>query len=326
MSIKSLNIPRCDVMTRSAFPASTYHSIRRKLLKSYYEKLKKLYWNDQGLLSLMETHTTISSAILSGTPLALGRLGGVEASILMWAKTIPRTWERMLLSSSFTDTSLGATNAGIRPRNKISYRIFSDILWEALENLDLQGVWSEGYEAACLPLLKKRALFDVETIAPDGSNPSHWMFSLEGKRVLVVTPFKETITKQIPKLGKIWNEGTRMKGVDFCLIQFPYLIDEQCTETWWEVYNKIGDHVADGDYDVALFGCGGLGLPFSSLAKNAGKVGIHLGGHAQLLFGIYGKRHLEQEWSKMKINAAWTRPIESEVPESALRVEERCYW
>lgn len=37
---------------------------------------------------------------------------------------------------------------------------------------------------------------------------------------------------------------------------FSYLIDEGCEETWWEVYERIGQVISAGNYDVALFGCG----------------------------------------------------------------------
>ena len=36
--------------------------------------------------------------------------------------------------------------------------------------------------------------------------------------------------------------------------------------------------VKAGDYDVALMGCGGLGLPLAAAAKTAGRIGIHLVG------------------------------------------------
>ena len=195
-----------------------------------------------------------------------------------------------------------------------------------MEGLDLQGVWSSGYEAVCIGKGANREFFNVEITSPDGANPKHWLSSLKGKRVLVESPFDGTVQKQIPRLAEIWPQSTWMTGTDFCSVPFPYLIDEGCPETWWEVYSRIGKIVSAGNYDVALFGCGGLGLPFAHLAKKAGRVGIHLGGHLQLIFGIYGKRHLEQKWHRQHINEAWVRPEASEVAKTASRVEGGCYW
>ncbi len=89
------------------------------------------------------------------------------------------------------------------------------------------------------------------------------------------------------------------------------------------VWNEMLEIVKAGDYDVALMGCGGLGLPLAAAAKTAGRVGIHLGGHLQLVFGIYGQRHLEQEWHARWINDAGVRPGADEVPKTtnALRTD-----
>jgi hypothetical protein len=51
-----------------------------------------------------------------------------------------------------------------------------------------------------------------------------------------------------------------------------------------------------------------------------------LGGHLQLIFGIYGQRHLNQSWFRDQMNSYWVRPDSSEVPLSANRVEGGCYW
>ena len=310
------NLPGLSVLLR----------LRQGLFNRWLAVRGRKFWEKNRLISPAEFHSRVVKAVANGQPLAVGRLGGVEASIVMWAKGIPSCHWRPDFWTLFADTANGATNAGIRPRNRESYRAFADLAWEALEGLDLQGVWSAGHESACLQMLGLRSLFNGEITGPDGENPNHWMRSLQGKRVLVVSPFFGTIDKQIPKLSAVWPKMPWLEETYFEMVPFPYLIDEECSETWWEVYNRIGAIVSRGDYDVALFGCGGLGLLFAHLAKKAGRVGIHLGGHLQLIFGIYGQRHLEQEWHRKHINEAWVRPGGNEVPVSAKRVEGGCYW
>jgi hypothetical protein len=320
-------IPRKDEIPGKTWRLGSYFGRLRQLLRNrWLGRQKKAFWSRNQLLSTEDTHATITEAILSGKPLAVGRLGGVEASIIMWARGLPAEGWKLHLKFWFSETANGATNAGVRPRNKKSYREFARIAWEALENLDLHGVWSVGYEAVCLRFLKRRGLFDGEVIAPGGDDPNHWMLALQGRRVLVVSPFSETITRQIPNLDRVWPKHSWSPKIDFEIVPFPYLIDEGCPETWWQVYERIGRVVSRGNYDVALFGCGGLGLLFADLAKKSGRVGIQLGGQLQLLFGIYGKRHLEQEWHRKHINDAWVRPDDREIPKSAQRVEGGCYW
>ncbi|TDU71402.1 hypothetical protein EI77_02526 [Prosthecobacter fusiformis] len=283
-------------------------------------------WERHEICEMDVAHQEICRAISEGRPYAVGRLGGVEASVLMWALGIKAETGLLSQPLGFLATRFAATNAGIRPRNKPSYRTFAKLCEESLEILDCQGVWKNPYEASCLALLPERRLVDVETLAPSDVQGDHWMNALEGKRVLVVSPFASTIQSQIPKLGRVWEKRGWVPGVEFTVVSFPYLIDENCDEPWWQVYTRIASVIASADYDVGLFGCGGLGLLFAAEAKRSGKVGLHLGGHLQLLFGIYGKRHLEQEWFRKMINQDWVRPISSEIPKTSQRVENGCYW
>jgi hypothetical protein len=300
--------------------------IRRKLAIRISRPKGLRYWAAHELLSLEQLHARITQAIKTAEPMAVGRLGGVEGLIVRWACGIPGGLPLSLRRPIYRETTIGATNAGIRPRNRESYRLFGNLAYEALGHMDLRGVWKTDDEAVVLSRLLSAPVFNVETIAPSISNPEHWMRAMDGKRVLVVSPFETTIQRQIPHLAKVWSGANWKPEVDFRIVKFPYLIDESYPESWWEVYNRIGTVVSEGDYDVALFGCGGLGLPFAALAKAAGRVGIHLGGHLQLLFGICGQRHLDQHWHGVSINSHWVRPDESEVPQSAQRVENRCYW
>lgn len=81
------------------------------------------------------------------------------------------------------------------------------------------------------------------------------------------------------------------------------------------------------EFDIALIGCGAYGFPLSVHAKRLGKVGIHLAGWTQMLFGIYGKRWLvdQPQYAKF-INENWVRPSLDEVPQNASKVEGGCYW
>ena len=296
--------------------------LRNRWLRLHGEK----FWTGRELMGYQDVYRKITDSIQTRIPYAVGRLGGVEANLIMCGKQIPSFFWRPDSWTLFADTVTGATNAGIRPRNPQSYRVFARLAWDALQQLDLLGVWKTGYEAICLGPHTKKKFFDVELTGPNGENDAHWMRALKGRRVLVISPFTVTIQSQMPKLGKIWPEMPWLAETDFNLVPFPYLIDEDYPETWWEVYERIGKIVSAGKYDVALFGCGGLGLPFAQLAKDAGRVGIHLGGHLQLIFGIYGQRHLNQSWFRDQMNEYWVRPDSSEVPLCAKRVEGGCYW
>ncbi len=300
--------------------------LRQRLISHLWKRRAMHFWKSRSLLDFDGLHARISTSIRDREAFAIGRIGGVEANIIFWARGMPSSFPDSLTRPYFSQTAAGSTNAGIRPRNRESYRLFAGLAYRAFETLDLCGVWCTHYEPFIMSGFPSFRMFDSETIAPSINGRGHWMRALDGKRVLVVSPFETTIRRQIPRLADVWSHAEWKPDIDFRVLRFPYLIDEGCPETWWDVHNRIGAIVADGGYDVALFGCGGLGLPFAAIAKQAGKVGIQLGGHLQLLFGIYGSRHLQQDWHRISMNPHWVPPDPSEIPQSASRVENRCYW
>lgn len=306
------------------FISDFLNRFRRRIANKWVNARSRRFWAEHPLLSNAEVHRRISDAIKTNQPFSVARLGGVEASILIWAMSETRLLDRFFFP--FSSTNQGATNAGVRPRYKSSYRFFAELCSEALDGIDLQGVWRTAHEAVCLKHQKTAAYFDLESAGPEGKNDKHWLCAVKGKKVLVVSPFSDSINFQIPLLCKVWPCMNWMDGTNFVVEPFPYLIDDECPEAWWDVYSRIGRVVSRGDYDVALFGCGGLGLPFAHLAKKSGRMGIHMGGHLQMVFGIYGERHLHQSWFRNQINCFWKRPNLDEVPKSAKRVEGGCYW
>jgi hypothetical protein len=79
-------------------------------------------------------------------------------------------------------------------------------------------------------------------------------------------------------------------------------------------------------FDVALIGCGAAGLPLAAKAKAMGKVGIHLGGPLQLLFGIRGKRWDSRPEFQSFFNENWCRADGSETPLEFSTVDHGGYW
>ena len=83
------------------------------------------------------------------------------------------------------------------------------------------------------------------------------------------------------------------------------------------------------NFDIAIIGCGAYGFPLAVKLKKAGKQAIHLGGAAQLLFGIKGKRWESDpafEYVQKFFNDSWVYPDEAERPQKAHIVEGGCYW
>ncbi|NJK38238.1 MAG: hypothetical protein HC835_11315 [Oscillatoriales cyanobacterium RM2_1_1] len=128
------------------------------------------------------------------------------------------------------------------------------------------------------------------------------------------------------KRTQIWPDSEILPEFSLDGYQFPYLIDENSTLDWREVYQDVLEQMISTEFDVALFGCGALGFPLAAEAKKLGKVGIHLGGMLQVLFGVIGKRYEEHDYFKQQMNQAWIRPPTTNRPSNFQAVEGGCYW
>lgn len=159
-----------------------------------------------------------------------------------------------------------------------------------------------------------------------------WTKELAGKNVLVIHPFVESIKNQYNHRGKLFNNPEVLPEFKSLIVikAVQSIAGNGLTtgfENWFEALQYMEDKMDEVDYDVALIGCGAYGMPLAAHAKRRGKIGIHLGGWVQMLFGIYGSRWLvdQPEYSKY-INEYWIRPSESERPKNLEKVENGCYW
>jgi hypothetical protein len=301
--------------------------IHRRLLPTYHKN--DGFWVARQLLDEREANIAVCRAIRQQIPYAVSRIGGVEARVILWSNGFRFAGPlRLRLGTPFAFTASAATNAGLRPRNAESYRAFGQLALSTLARVDLLSVWLTGYEAAVLSSLSVEPpnYCAGHAHGPHLETEPHWMRELVGKKLLVVSPFAESIDYQATKMERIW-EGKRLRwDSQVECYKFPYLLDDDCKLDWRNVLEDVKQVISRGNYDVALFGCGALGQPLATYAKDSGKIGLQLGGYLQLLFGIYGNRHADEPDNARWINSHWVRPSAHERPKSFQRVEGGCYW
>ena len=84
------------------------------------------------------------------------------------------------------------------------------------------------------------------------------------------------------------------------------------------------------EFDVALLGCGGYGLPLCNyIHTEMKKSAIYIGGGLQMMFGVMGNRWERNEYWKDIINQhnpRFIRPSGDEILKDCSRVENGCYW
>ena len=156
-----------------------------------------------------------------------------------------------------------------------------------------------------------------------------WTFTLKGKRILIISPFADSMREKDPNRDKIY-------GVDLfpdCNLMYIKPPQTQADEpsqmfiTELEKFKNELDSIS-GNYDVALVSAGGYGNLICSHIYKTGHSAIYIGGVLQMYFGIVGQRWMRerQDIIRYYINEHWTRPTEKEKPTNFSMVERSCYW
>ena len=101
-------------------------------------------------------------------------------------------------------------------------------------------------------------------------------------------------------------------------------------ENWFETYKIMCNDIENIDFDIALLGCGGYGLPLCNFIKTKlHKSAIYVGGGLQLLFGVMGGRWKNIEMWKNIIQENDTKfvyPSGNEICNNFKSIENGCYW
>ena len=192
----------------------------------------------------------------------------------------------------------------------------------------MYGVWYNLMEDYVIHKKSPGAeLVRLTALEPYRSN-NPWSKALEGKRVLVVHPFEESIKTQFAKREKIFENPDVLPKFE--------LITYRAVQTnaggtsdykdWFAALDAMFNDIKKIDFDIAIVGCGAYGLPLSAKIKDLGKQVIHLAGATQIMFGIRGARWDVRPDMQKYFNSYWIRPSESEKPKNAKAVENACYW
>ena len=223
-------------------------------------------------------------------------------------------------------------NAGFFPNDVWLGEKYYQRMLRDMSEIDVLGsyIYQEKYVNQFLTGITKRVNLDGYYAPFLWKNP--WTRVLEGKRVLVVHPFVESIRYQYENNSeKIWADPNVLPQfkelVTLKAVQSIADAKEQPFRDWFEALEYMESEISKMDFDIALIGCGAYGMCLAAHVKRMGKTAIHLAGWTQMLFGVYGKRWVEDqpEYAKF-INQFWIRPNENERPKGAEKVEGGCYW
>lgn len=215
---------------------------------------------------------------------------------------------------------------------------FCELMMEDMKGVDVLGSWlsNENYIEENIgdnTKIHLRFLEPFWAIEP-------WTRSLKGKKVLVIHPFAETILQQYEKREYLFEQKDILpEFASLSVIKAVQTLGQASDEfeDWFEALNSMKIQIDNTEFDVCLIGAGAYGFPLAAHIKRMGKKAVHLGGSLQLLFGIKGKRWEDptygvREWGipygfyLSLMNEYWVRPLNTEKPSTADKVEGACYW
>lgn len=314
-----------ETLKKVLTPIMAYRSMRS--LMRFIEACKYL---DRRVWDLEGGNRLIYQALTSGKPQAIGRFGSTELQAIrsyLRYRQLP-DWEQK--TAIYRETLY--SHSGVFPNTPEIYQRFCEsMLADVLPEATVMAVWFNAGEAN---IIKKYCL--APSIIPLGSLETYycrcsdlWTQFLEGKRVLVIHPFVNSIRLQYSKRMEIWN-GRKDILPAFDLIQiraphYPVLVPPKFPH-WFASLEDLQNQMSELDFDVALIGAGAYSFPLAVYAQKLGKHGIHLGGALQIYFGIKGKRWDQHPVISKFYNEHWIRPLPEDTPQGTQLIEGGCYW
>jgi hypothetical protein len=281
---------------------------------------------------VIDVGPVLMAAILQNKPFATGKMGKYE---VLGLRTYLRRESRRRANIPVPayDPYISLTlyeNAGVFPKDEAIFDRFGAVFLDAVNQCDALAAWDiEGETEIFRNHCKSAQLVTLTSLEPYYSEDP-WSAALEGKRVLVVSPFVDSIRDQYAMRHRLWDDPRILPAFDLLLVRPPFsagIVPPQASD-WFAALGALKGQMDALEYDVALIGAGAFSLPLAAHAKSKGKVGIHLGGPTQTLFGISGKRWLKNEDFKLRnfIKDSWKFPNAEETPQAAVKIEGGCYW
>ena len=273
--------------------------------------------------------TALSEAFSLKKGCLIGRNGTIEIQVVSGAQGIEQVLE---------------LHAGVFPSTAVSVQQWREEYKKALSTIEEEPIVA-GWYAPTAPIEKQilsvlcpcAPHIPLRSLEPYYVEPAlRWTSLLKGKRVAVISSFANTCISQTAKAAEIWGPHweSLLPPATWIPIQTGYSPrlaagraewSPPC-KTWQVAIDNCVEKVTEAGVDIALIGCGGLGVPMAARLKELGLPCVVLGGAIQVLFGIMGNRWANHSVISRFWNDAWVWPPEEETPRGAGKIEGGCDW
>lgn len=325
--------------------------IIRVAKKAYQRLTRKKFYPPACDCDRQSSNDKIYSSLISDKPCMISRFGTVEINCInnhlcvtdsshsyfrrvlnyIVDKTHTPWWDKSIFQKLYT--------TGVFPLNQDTAEKFSERYLQDIPEIDLLGCHQ--YYEKFMPLREDIIKVQLEMLYPFFVERP-WTRVLKDKNVLVVHPFAESIQEQYKRRTLLFENHDVLPDFNLITLKAVQSIGGTCSSyaSWFDALKAMEDQISRIDFDICILGCGAYGMPLAAYVKRLGKKAIHLGGGTQLLFGILGKRWVEQyhnTWHyrpdididinyRPLFNEYWINPSASERPVNAGKVENGCYW
>jgi hypothetical protein len=279
-------------------------------------------------LNFEDSSKFLINGITSDEPFAAGKIGVNELKCVY--EYVNKFWNAETLKALYI-------NNGIFPPTDEMTNVFIKEFVKSIPNIDALPLWTPfnpvnnpaNFEKSFINTVNKNCTFiEVRSLEPYYSDEP-WTQYLENKKVLIISPFVESIQKQYNKKELIWKDQRILPDFELKTLKHqlsPALGIPSKYSSWIEMITDLKKQISLIDFDVALVGASGSSLPLVSYCKKIGKKAVHLGGGLQILFGITGTRWDNKPHINQFYNENWVKPSAKETPKDFLKLENGCYW
>ena len=231
-----------------------------------------------------------------------------------------------------------SNNAGIYNVNTSIVK-YCDLYYNAIKNSDALACFTGAIINEQNFFLQQEPIKSIHSRSLEpfyiiSDNEVPWTHYLKGKKVLVINPFIKSFQKQLKNKFQIFKDPNKKIFLDdqeFIFYKsYQTIAGNHIHEDWYETYNIMCNDIKKFDFDIALLGCGGYGLPLCNFIKmDMNKSAIYIGGGLQLLFGVMGRRwENRDDWKKIirDNDTKFIRPSGDEIIKNKDVIEGGCYW
>ena len=304
------------------------------VLRRKFHKLYKVPYSNRSNLTAQQANDAMRNMLLDKKEFFAGRIGLFEMAA-MRAYEFGNQNKYEIVMKQIYDC------AGFFPYDLSLGDRFLTEMKHSMQKVDMLACSNELAENYFINHYTQKQTITTEyfTVMESWRFNKPWTSALAGKKVLVVSPFEDSIKQQYQIRDKLF-QGTDILP-EFELLTYKSLqttgdLTDERFATWFDALEFMYKEIEKIDFDVALLGCGAYGFPLAARIKDSGKAAVHMGGVLQILFGIMGKRwdgtgpnsstHQMREDIAPYYNEFWTYPKNSEKPVSANKIEYGPYW